>query len=265
MADHTEIQRNRSHRGDHGAPVDQPAPVERPDPAAEDHGPQPEPQAAQPAAAPGPAPTPWGPPGRWSDAFWKTATLFSLAVNLVLVIGLAALGLMIFQIKQSIAQPLVSGLHTSFVQMDAAHIVANIPVVDTIHVTDTIHVNDTLPVVFDLPLSTNTTVTLTRDMPIHNTTVYLNGLPVPTDIVLPAGTPLAINLDLQVPVSKTVPVVLDVPVALNVPVNLTVPVDIPLRQTELHAPFASLANLVGPYDALLAATPSSWSELFGLR
>ena len=67
------------------------------------------------------------------------------------------------------------------------------------------------------------------------------------------------------PVSQTVPVVLDVPVALNVPVNLNVPVDIPLNQTELHTPFTALANLIGPYDALLASTPSSWGALFGLK
>ena len=121
------------------------------------------------------------------------------------------------------------------------------------------------PVVFNVPLSTNTTVILNHDTAIPNTMVYLNGLPVPTNIVLPAGTPLDINLNLIVPISESVPVVLDVPIALNVPVSLTVPVDIPLSQTELHTPFTGLANLVGPYDVLLAATPSSWAELFHLK
>ena len=73
------------------------------------------------------------------------------------------------------------------------------------------------------------------------------------------------------PVSQTVPVVLDVPITLNVPinldvpVNLQVPVNIPLRDTELHEPFTNLASLVGPYNALLDATPSSWAELFGFK
>jgi hypothetical protein len=212
----------------------------------------------------GPGPVRWIWQGKMPDAFWKAATLFSFAINLGLVIALIALGLMVFQIKQGSAQPLMTGLHTSFVQMDAAHIVTSVQVVDTIHVIDTIQVNDTRPVVFDLPLSTHTTVTLTRDIPIPNTTVCLNGLPVPTNFVLPAGTPLDINLDRVVPVSKTVPVMLDVPVSLNVPVNLNVPIDIPLNQTELHAPFTGLANLAGPYDSLLSAAPSSWSDLFHL-
>jgi hypothetical protein len=210
------------------------------------------------SALSGPAPARWIRQGKMPDAFWKAATLFSFAINLGLVIALIALGLMVFRIKQGIARPLITGLHTNFVQMDAAHIVTSVQVVDTIHV------NDTLPVVFDPPLSTNTTVTLKCDIPIPNTTVYFNGLPAPTNIALPAGTPLDIKLDLVVPVSKTVPVVLDVPVSLNVPVNFNVPIDIPLNQPELHAPFTGLANLVGPYDSLLSAAPSSWSDLFHL-
>lgn len=207
------------------------------------------------------APARWVWQGKVPDAFWKAATVFSLVMNLGLVVVLISLGLMLFQIKNAMVQPLVTGLHTNFVAMDGAHIVSSIQVNDTIQVVDTIHVNDTIPVVFNVPLSTNTTVVLTNDTLIPNTLVYLNGLAVPTDIVLPAGTPLNINLNLIVPVSQTVPVVLEVPVNLSVPVHLTVPVDIPLQQTELHSPFTNLANLVGPYDALLASLPSSWGEL----
>jgi hypothetical protein len=212
-----------------------------------------------------------------SDAFWKAAILFSLAVNLVLLLVVLALGMLVFQIKNAIAAPLVGGMHASFVQMDEASIIATvqvddtIQVNDTIHVVDTIQVHDTLPVVFDLPLSALTTVTLTRDTTIPDTTVNLNGVPVPTDIILPSGTPLDIQLNLIVPVSQSVPVVLNVPITLAVPVNLdvpvdlTVPVNIPLRETELHAPFTNLAALVEPYDTLLDAAPSSWADLFGLE
>jgi hypothetical protein len=199
------------------------------------------------------------------DSYWKAATLFSFVVNAALLIVLIVAGLMLFQIKRAIAQPLVGGLHTSFEAMDAAHIITTIQVNDTIQVVDTIHVNDTIPVVFDVPLSTNTTVVLTNDTVIPRTLVNLNGIAVPTDITLPAGTPLNINLNLVVPVSKTVPVVLEVPVALQVPVHLTVPVDIPLKKTELHTPFNDLVNLVAPYSNLLDKLPSSWGDLFGLK
>lgn len=187
------------------------------------------------------------------QGFWKFAVLFSFAVNAVLVLVLLMLAGLVFEIRNGIAKPLIGGLYENFVLMDQARIISTIPV------NTTIQVNDTIPVVFDLPLSAGTVVTLTRPTLIPNTTVYLNGLPVPTDIVLPQGTPLEIQLDLSVPVSQTVPVV------LPVPVNLQVAVDIPLNQTELHQPFTSLAALVSPYNALLDKTPSGWRNLFGGR
>lgn len=200
--------------------------------------------------------------GKIPEAFWKAATLFSFVVNLILVLVLLFTVLLIFQIKNGIALPIIGGLHDSFVQMDEANIQASIQVNDMITVTDTILVNDQLPVVFDLPLSTNTVVTLTEATTIPNTIVYLNGAPVATNIILPSGTPLKIKLDLIVPVSQTVPVVLNVPVNLKVPVSLKVPVDIPLDQTELHEPFVNLANIVRPYNDLLRMLPDSWLGIF---
>jgi hypothetical protein len=184
------------------------------------------------------------------SGFWKFAVLFSFVVNAILFLVVLVLVGLLFPLKNAIASPLIGGLYDNFVLMDNAHIIT------TIDVSDTIQVNDSIPVVFDLPLNTATVVTLTADTPIRNTTVYLNGLPIPTDIVLPAGTPLSIQLNLSVPVSTTVPVV------LNVPVHLNVPVDIALNQTQLDTPFKNLAALVAPYDALLDTAPSSWKELF---
>jgi hypothetical protein len=185
------------------------------------------------------------------EAFWKFATLFSFVVNFVLIIVLLLVAGLLFSIKQAIAKPLIGGLHTSFVDMDQAHITTSILV------SDTLLVKDTMPVVFDLPLQQNTVVTLVKDTPVQNATIYLNNQPVPLDLVLRQGTELGITLNLTVPVSQTVPVV------LNVPVVLKVPVDIPLNQTELHSPFTRLADLVGPYDQFLDKLPSSWKELLG--
>ena len=202
----------------------------------------------QPAASAVPAPK-----RQWKipEAFWKFATVFSFVVNLVLVIVLLLVAGLVFQIKQAIAEPLIGGLHSSFVDMDQAHITTSILV------SDTLLVKDTIPVVFNLPLQQNTTVTLVQDTPVQNATIYLNNQPVPLDLILKQGTQLGISLDLTVPVSQTIPVVLNVPVMMNVPV------DIPLSQTELHSPFTRLAGLVGPYDQLLVKLPSSWKELFG--
>lgn len=185
--------------------------------------------------------------GKIAPAFWTIASVLSLTVNLILIIILLVLGRELFAIK-SLVGGLIDGLHMNFVAMDEAHIRAVIPV------QETILVNDIMPVVFDLPLHQQTEVVLNRDTPVPGATVFLNGSPVRTDIVLRQGTRLNINLDLTVPVSQTIPV------ALKVPVTLNVQVDIPLNQTELHQPFVGLKDVVSPYKTLLDGLPNSWYE-----
>ena len=185
---------------------------------------------------------------RWfqHESFQNFAILFSLAINLVLVVVVIILGLSVFELKRAIAGPLIGGLHDSFVQMDKAHIKTTIPV------NTTIEVNDTIPVEFDLPLKTNTNVVLTQNTLIPNTAIVLNGVSLPVDITLPAGTPLNINLDLIVPVRQMLPV------KLIVPVHIPVAVDIPLEQTDLHQPFADLRDLLAPYNDIVQKVPDSW-------
>lgn len=186
--------------------------------------------------------------GRVGPAFWTVASAISLTVNVILIVILVLLGRQMFSLKGLLNQQLLGGLYYNFVRMDQARITT------TIQVEDTIQVNDSIPVVFDLPLKQDTEVTLTESTPIVGATVYLNGQPVPLDLVLPAGTGLNIRLDMTVPVNQTVPVVLDVPVSLSVPV------DIPLNQTDLHDPFVGLQEVISPYYWQIARTPDSWKD-----
>jgi hypothetical protein len=186
--------------------------------------------------------------GKIGPAFWTTASLISLSVNLALLVILILVGRQLFALKSLVADQLVGGLHQNFIAMDEAHIRT------TILVEDTIVVQDTIPVVFDLPLSTDTTVVLVNSTPIKNATIFMNGSAVPMNLILPAGTPLNINLELTVPVSQTLPV------TLNVPVRMEIPVDIALNETDLHEPFVGLQNVVAPYDQLLSDLPGSWKK-----
>lgn len=203
-------------------------------------------------AAPQPPAKPKREPRPLVGEFWRFAVLFSFGMNLILLLVVAGLLGLVFQITGQVAEPLVGGLHDSFIQMQQATIKADIPV------NETIQVNDTIPVVFDLPLTQNTIVTLTAPLSINGATVNIKSggltLNANADIVLPAGTGLPVQLSLVVPVSQTIPV------SLKVPVKIMVPANIPLAQTELNAPFTKLAGLVAPYDALLKTLPTSWSE-----
>ncbi|MEA4906086.1 MAG: hypothetical protein GYA17_03865 [Chloroflexi bacterium] len=173
--------------------------------------------------------------------FWTVACFISLVVNVVLIVALVVMGNQLFAMKNSLTEELVGGLYGNFVLMDEAHIRTTIPV------------STQVPARFDLPLETDTVVTLTEDTYIQGASVSLvtGGLAInsaPTNITLPAGTRLPVHLSLMVPVDQTIPV------------DLTVAVDIPLSQTELHQPFVGLQEVVRPYYLLLNHLPNSWEE-----
>lgn len=177
-------------------------------------------------------------------AIWTIGSVLSIVLNIILIITVVVLMKNLFAIKTLVQDHLMGGLYYNFILMDGATIDTNVVV------------NDTIPVVFDLPVNTNTTVSLTEDVLIEGATVarLVSGgvtiLNAPADILLPKGTRLPIALNITVPVNTTVPVVLNVPVS------------IPLDQTELHQPFVGLQEVIAPYYNLLAELPDSWADVF---
>lgn len=179
-------------------------------------------------------------PDKVGPAFWTIASLFSMVVNVILIVLLLSLGRQLFTLKSLVQDQLLGGLYTNFQMMDKAHIRTTIPV------------NAEVPAKFDLPLNTETMVTLTQDTTVMGATIYeLEAWPLyitkaKTNIILPAGSQLPVALNLTVPVDQ------------KIPVNLTVNVDIPLAETELHPPFVGLQEVVKPYYTLLDELPDSW-------
>lgn len=165
--------------------------------------------------------------------------IFSFIVNVVLIVVVVALVLFIFDIKNNVVTPLVTGLHSSFVGLDEATIDWTIPV------------RETIPVQFDLPLNQQTTVVLTDAVPLsvaatitlpgvgqlNNAQVYLN---------LPAGLQLPVQLTMNVPVDQQLDVALDVRAV------------IPLSQTQLHDPVANLRLVFEPIVRALYNLPDDF-------
>ncbi len=179
--------------------------------------------------------------GNFLPAFWSIGAALSMILNIVLLVAVILLGNQLFTIKRMVTNDVVGGLYYNFLLMDQATIDADI------------QVEDQIPVQFDLPLKQNTVVVLTKDTLIENATVNLRtgGLNIqqaPTDIILPKGTRLPVQLNLTVPVDT------------QIPVSLTVPVDIPLKETELHEPFIGLQEVVSPFYWMLADQPDSWPQ-----
>ncbi|MEQ8673056.1 MAG: hypothetical protein RLP44_30205 [Aggregatilineales bacterium] len=173
--------------------------------------------------------------------FWRFMVIFSFIVNIILVIVLLAAGLLIFDIKNNVAQPLVTGLHSSFVGLDQATIDWTIPV------------RDVVPVNLDIPLQTNTVVTLTDAVPLTvQANIVAPGLTVSNATVtlsLPQGLQLPVALDLNVEVRDTLPVSLDVRAV------------IPLEETQLHDVATNLRLLFEPFGRGLHNLPSGWGEV----
>ncbi len=178
--------------------------------------------------------------GKMMPAFWTVMSIFSLLVNIILIVMLITLGQQIFNLKEAISTQLVSGLHENFKEMNKA-------VID-----ETIVVDDTIPVQFDLPVSTITRVTLTEPTQIFGAQVSISAgvlnINAPANIVLPAGTSLPIALDITVPVDQSVPIHLDVPVYIE------------LSETGLGTPFGGLIGVVSPYESLLMNMDDSWED-----
>ncbi|HBX68726.1 MAG TPA: hypothetical protein DEH25_04925 [Chloroflexi bacterium] len=178
--------------------------------------------------------------GKIAPAFWTVAGVFSIVLNVILIVTVLILGQQLFVLNDIVENSLIGGLYDNFVKMDEATIVTSVTV------------EDTIPVKFDLPVTTNTTVYLTEPTPIYGASVVINtgGLSInaPADIVLPAGLPLPIALNITVPVDQEVPVVLEVPV------------NIPLNQTELHEPFTGLQDVVSPFRKMLGDLPNAWLD-----
>ncbi|MBN8633771.1 MAG: hypothetical protein J0M07_00505 [Anaerolineae bacterium] len=167
--------------------------------------------------------------------------LFSFIVNLILIIVLVVLLLLIFDIKNNVASPLLTGLHSSFVGLDEATIDWTIPV------------RDTIPVVLNVPLETQTVVVLTQSVPlVVNATITLPGVGVlnnaSVNLSLPAGLELPVALDIDVPINEELPVALDVRAV------------IPVSETQLHDPINNLRLTFEPIVRALFNLPDNFAE-----
>jgi hypothetical protein len=190
--------------------------------------------------------------GGFGRGFWRFMVIFSFIVNFILVLVLLGLVLLIFDIKNNIATPLVNGLHSSFVGLRDSTIDWTIPV------DQQALLNGAIPVTLNIPLQQNTLVRLTEDVPItvqaditgpiilSNATVSLS---LPRDLVLPVA------LDLNVPVQQDLQL-------NNQPMGVTMDVRavIPLSQTQLADPVNNLELLFNPLTRVLGNLPGDFNQ-----
>lgn len=177
---------------------------------------------------------------KFLPAFWTVASVLSFTVNIVLLIVLAILLQNMNTVGVTvtgISDQLLGGLYNNFVRMDSATIRARIPV------------NADIPLNITVPVKTTTQITLAEAAVIRNAQVIINtgslDINANATVTLPANTPLVVNLDFPLQVTDTIPV------------SLIVDVNIPLKDTELSAPFQGLQDVVRPYYCLIEPQATS--------
>ena len=216
-----------------------PAPVEPTIPAGRIDAQESKPQPPPAAPVLEPVPSEQKPARKWKfgPAFWTITGTLSLVVNLILIVVLLILFQLVDQLQSlqgtasNIGSSVLGGLYTNFEKMDQATIKTVIPV------------DAQIPLDISVPVQTTTQITLAETVNIPNAQVVINtgGLNINSNarVTLPAGTPLMVNLNFNLPVQTTIPV------------HLEVPVNIPMAETELHEPFVGLQQVVHPWYCIV--------------
>lgn len=190
-----------------------------------------------PASEPAPAKERSSREWRFGPPFWTITGILSLTVNGILIAVLLVLYQLLGEVRNlqgtasNIGSSVLGGLYTNFEKMDQATIKTVIPV------------DAQIPLDISVPVQTTTQITLAESVSIPNAQVVINtgGLNINSNarVTLPAGTPLMVNLNFNLPVQTTIPV------------HLEVPVNIPMAETELHEPFVGLQQVVHPWYCIV--------------
>ncbi len=199
---------------------------------------QPPPPSGPPViyAQPYEEPPSHGPFSRFLPAFWTIASVLSMIVNVILIALILILFDMVGVLQRTANDQisgLVGGLYQNFVKMEQATITSNIPV------------DANIPLNIMVPVQArNETITLSQPADIQGVQIDIvtPGFTLHARnarVILPTGTPLNVNFDLELPVQNTIPVHLDVPV------------NIPLRETQLNEPFVGLQKVIEPWYCLV--------------
>src|SRR3954451_5409404 len=171
---------------------------------------------------------------------WKAMIITSFVVNMILMAVLIGAGYFYWRWKSEIASTTV-GVQ-GFAHDNVAELRDVVQQLQAAHIKTTIPLNQPLPLKglgVIVPLHQEPTVTLVDAVPLN-----LEGADIDLgagnrlraqniSLVLPAGTPLKIKLDMQIPLDD-----------VTIPIKLDVPVDIAMANTELAPQFRRLGNVV---------------------
>jgi hypothetical protein len=171
---------------------------------------------------------------------WKAMIITSFVVNLILMAVLIGAGYFYWRWKTEITTTTV-GVQ-GFAHDNVAELRDVVQQLQAAHIRTTIPLNQPLPLKglgVVVPLHQEPTVTLVDPVQLNLDGADINlgaGNQLHAQnisLVLPAGTPLKIKLDMLIPLDD-----------VTIPIKLDVPVDIAMKDTELAPQFRRLGNVV---------------------
>lgn len=198
-------------------------------------------------------------------AFRDIATVFSFAVNFILIILLLVVTVpgikTLFAMKAGLVDPLLNDLDSAFVGLGESTIDTEIQIDEPVSIVFDLPLEQPMPIYFDLPIEQDINVVLTGDVPLRNMPAQfilpagggsINGA---VSLSLPRGLILPIRLQMVVPVSQTIDVRLNVPVSETVPIRMNVPVQIALGPAGLDPAVEELRAVFRPLRSQLDKLP----------
>jgi hypothetical protein len=179
--------------------------------------------------------------GKPGENFWRSLTVISVVLNLVLVFGLIALGNSLFGIKDAFDESIFDKAAKAMSIEEGASL------------STSIRVQDEVPVTIEVPLNRNTVVTLSEPAQIDGASISIRSatlsIDAPASLTLPVGAELPLALDLSVTVDTIVPI------------DLTVPVEFPIAESEVGDSLNAMQGLLEPYRSVVSEMPGCWQML----
>jgi hypothetical protein len=175
------------------------------------------------------------------DNFWKSLTIGSVILNLLLIFAVIAIANSFFEIRAVVFKLVNDGVAKAASIEEGATLSASM------------RIQEEVPVTIEVPLQRNTRVTLTEPAQIDGTSISIRSatlsIDAPATLTLPAGAELPLALDTTVSVDTVVPL------------DTTVTVEFPIAGSEIGESLSAMQGLFEPYQSVVSELPGCWQML----
>ncbi|MEE9507717.1 MAG: hypothetical protein V3V44_00380 [Anaerolineales bacterium] len=179
--------------------------------------------------------------GKPGENFWRSLTVVSVVLNLILIFVLIALGNSLIGFASAFDTSVIDEVAKAMSFEEGATL------------STSIRVQDQVPVTLEVPLNRNTVATLSEPARFDGASISIRSatlsIDAPATLTLPAGAELPLALDLSVTVDTVIPI------------DITVPVEFPIAESEVGDSISAMQGLIEPYRAIVSEMPACWQML----